>query len=228
MFGKQILSTALHASLEEQCPLLGEIVDIAVNSVYPWSKLREMAPIFFISTDCGRVSRPDLALVSAIEPLQETGIFELLPAAFAALLTAPQWSDVSYFPALEAFGGNEHCLIIALASMIECFVSSSQENPDETFRNIQTLSSKFLEIASHVIVMLRIFESDDQNKSKPLRPMVFLLELFVSISPTLNRGDLERYFPYALLHDSQVDIAMGKQCFTDHITMGLDVEPKSG
>ncbi len=184
--------------------------------------------MFFISADCGRVSKPDLALVSAMEPLQEAGIFELLPAAFAVLLTAQQWSDVTYFPALEAFGGNEHCLIIALAGMIECFVSSSEENPDEIFRNIKTVSSKFLEIASHVIVMLRIFEGDDQNKSKPLRPMVFLLELFVSISPTLSRGDLERYFPYALLHDSQVDIALGKHCYSDHITMGLDVEQKTG
>ena len=75
--------------------------------------------------------------------------------------------------------------------------------------------------------MLRLFESDEQNKTKPLRAMAFLLEHFVALSPAVNRGNLERFLPYALLHDSQVDISMGKQNYIGTLTAGFDVEQKT-
>lgn len=209
--------------MDKYCPLLGEMVELASDAVDPWENFEEIAPVHCLAADCGHLSNPDLALVSALHDVITPEFLTLLPAAFAAVLTAPQWSQAIYFPALEAFGGNEHCIVLTLARLVECFVAvSDKENGSNARRDIKIASTKFIEMAAHVLVMLRNYEGEEVHKDKPLRAMVFLLELFVRFSPAVNRGTLEKFLPYALIHDCHLDIALGKICFTDTFSEGFD------
>jgi hypothetical protein len=209
--------------MDKYCPLLGEMVELTTAAVDPWANFNEVAPVHCLAADCGHLSHPDLALVSALHDAVTPQFLKLLPAAFSAVLTAPQWSQAIYFPALESFGGNEHCIVLTLARLTECYVATPDKAVGANTREmVKTISTKFIEMASHVLVMLRNFESEESHKEKPLRAMVFLLELFVRFSPAVNRGTLEKFLPYALIHDCHVDIALGKTCYTDSFSEGLD------
>lgn len=218
---REIIASAMAFVMDKYCPLLGEMSDLVTHAVDPWSNFAEVSTVHCLAADCGRLSNPDLALVSALQGLLEPQYLNLLAPAFAAILTAPQWSRAIYFPALESFGGNEHCIVLALARLLECYVAIP-EKAQRAEQTVKAASAKFVEMASHVLVMLRNFESEESNKDKPLRAMVFLLELFVRFSPTVNRGTLEKFLPYALIHDCQVDIALGKACYTDSFVEGFD------
>jgi hypothetical protein len=213
--------------LEGFSPVLGEVTKVISEAIDPWNNISDVSSIFCLAADCGQLSSPDIALMSSLQNFQDSTALRLLPAAFAAILTLPQWNQSLYFPALEAFGGNEHCIILTLVRLIEVFsVTSEKTKLGANQEMMRSVSAKFLEMASHVLVMLRTFESEESNKDRPLRAMVFLLELFVRFSPTVNRGTLENYLPYALIHDCQVDIAMGKTCFNDAFTEAFDMETK--
>jgi hypothetical protein len=167
-----------------------------------------------------------LSIIAGLDGHQDIRVFDMLPATFAAMLAAPQWASASYVMSLEAFGGNEHCTMLALARLIEFYstsIAAGTGEAGETQIYARRAAIRFIEISAHVLTMQRIFEGEESNRDKPLRPMSALLEHFVLYSPLVTRGDLERAFPYALLHDSQVDIAMGKLRFQDSIVRGLDV-----
>lgn len=219
----QILLSSMEKVMGKYCPLLGEVSELIISAVDPWSNFVEVSAVHSLAADCGHICNPDLALVAALQGVLEPQFLNLLAPAFAAILTAPQWASAIYFPALESFGGNEHCIALTLARLLDCHIASSEIGKSaRAQQTIKGASAKFIEMASHVLVMLRNFEGDEANKEKPLRAMVVLLELFVRFSPTVNRGTLEKFLPYALIHDCHVDIAMGKSCFTDAFTEGFD------
>lgn len=222
----QALAECTNDHLRSAAPFLAETAEVVARAADPWDGgLSELAPVHTLAADCGLLGAPDLSLIAALDGLQDARIFDMLPATFAAMFAAPQWANASYVMSLEAFGGNEHCIMLALARLIEFFSTAVSTGGDvgETQIYARRAAIRFIEISSHVLTMQRIFEGEDPNRDKPLRPMSVLLEHFVAYSPLVTRGDLERAFPYALLHDSQVDIAMGKMRFQDSIVRGLDV-----
>jgi hypothetical protein len=74
---------------------------------------------------------------------------------------------------------------------------------------------RYLCISAQTLLVQR--EAESRQKSSysqaqaPYRCLSILLEYFVSLSPIVSRGTLEKYFPNYLIHADLVDVSLGKQ-----------------
>jgi hypothetical protein len=194
-----------------------------------------------MATEAGVLTPSDTALAQALRPLaatpEERSLFTLLPVAYASAFMSPYWTtNGNYLPAFEAFRGNQHCLALTISKFLTSFIesssSSSEGRPVSMPRRKMTLADNgstlsvalreaadtFLELSSNVILAMRIHEESYMDRT--LRPMSNILELFVRYFPLMDRHCLEKYFPYAHIHASQMDIAMGKIKGSDNINPG--------
>jgi hypothetical protein len=197
-----------------------------------------------MATEAGVLTPADTALAQALRPLvatqEERSLFTLLPVAYASAFMSPYWTaNGNYLPAFEAFRGNQHCLALTISKFLTSFIesssSSSEGRPVSMPRRKMTLADNgsslsvalreaadtFLELSSNVILAMRIHEENYMDRT--LRPMSNILELFIRYFPLMDRHCLEKYFPYAHIHASQMDIAMGKIKGSDNINPGAQM-----
>ena len=209
----------------------------------PWVRQEVTAPVFSMAYDAGVLGEVDLALALAVRPIVHTAedkkLFTLLPVAYAASFMSSYWTSNGHFmPSFEAFRGNQHCLALTISKFFLCFVESisgaAEGRPVSMRRRAQTLqdgdstygvalreaADTFLELSSNVILAMRIAENEYADRH--LRPMSNILELFIKHFPLLDRHSLEKYFPYAHIHSSQMDIAMGKIRAADSLSKGMN------
>lgn len=225
-------------------PFLHASLTSLTESIRPWILQNVTAPLTSISTEAGISTASDTALAQALRPLvsthEEKSLFTLLPVAYAASFMSPYWTtNGNYLPAFEAFRGNQHCLALTISKFLTSFIESSSSStegrPVSMPRRKMTIADNgstlsvalreaadtFLELSSNVILAMRIQE--DQYMDRTLRPMSNILELFVRFFPLMDRHCLEKYFPYAHIHASQMDIAMGKMKGSDNIAPGVQM-----
>ena len=197
-----------------------------------------------MATEAGVLTPADTALAQALRPLvatqEERSLLTLLPVAYASAFMSPYWTtNGNFLPAFEAFRGNQHCLALTISKFLISFIesnsSSSEGRPVSMPRRKMTLADNgsslsvalreaadtFLELSANVILAMRINEENYMDRT--LRPMSNILELFIRYFPLMDRHCLEKYFPYAHIHASQMDIAMGKIKGSDNINPGAQM-----
>lgn len=209
----------------------------------PWIHQNITSPVFSLAYDAGVLGDVDLSLALALRPIvqstEDRKLFTLLPVAYAASFMSSYWTSNGHFlPAFEAFKGNQHTLALTISKFFLCFIETisgaAEGRPASMPRHHKTLADgestygialreaadTFLELSSNVILAMRI--SENEYSDRHIRPMSNILELFIRHFPLLDRHSLEKYFPYAHIHSSQMDIAMGKIRAADNLLKGMN------
>jgi hypothetical protein len=65
-------------------------------------------------------------------------------------------------------------------------------------------------------------DQDASFDSHPIRAYTNILELFLRYCPLMDHYSLEKYLPYAFIHASQMEIAMGQIRGGDSLGAGMD------
>lgn len=152
-------------------------------------------------------------------------LFELLPVALATTFVSDRWDHVTFDAAKTAFDGNEHTLALAVPKLIDTILGidvglSSALSP---LLRVRESAEMYVEIASYLLVVMRMQEADAIYRFKPLRAMTSVLEASVLNFPSqvADRLVLEKNFPYAMMHSDNMDLALGRQKLGDKIDISL-------
>ncbi len=234
----------MNDALQSYSPFLLASLTSLSSSIRPWIVQNVTAPLLSLAADAGVQTESDTLLAQALRPLvstpEEKRLFTLLPVAYAAAFMSPYWTaNGNFLPAFEAFRGNQHCLALTISKFLLCFIESSsgtnEGRPASMPKRRMTLADNgstlsvalreaadtFLELSANVILAMRIQEEEYMDRT--IRPMSNILELFIRYFPLMDRHCLEKYLPYALIHTSQMDIAMGKIKGSDNIANGMQM-----
>jgi hypothetical protein len=238
----QTIHRGLQDSLKSLSPFINSSLTTVTASLKPWVHQNVTSPVYALAYDAGVLGEVDLSLAMAIRPIiqssEDRKLFTLLPVAYAASFMSSYWTNNGNFmPAFEAFKGNQHTLALTISKFFLCFVESisgvAEGRPASLPRRKKTLADgnssygialreaadTFLELSSNVILSMRI--SEQEYADRQIRPISNILELFIRHFPLLDRHALEKYFPYAHIHSSQMDIAMGKIRASDSLARGM-------
>jgi len=241
---REALHQGMSDALQILAPFLRDSLGTLTSAVKPFILQDVTTPLYSIAFDAGVMTEADLSLAQAIRPLvssaEDKKIFTLLPVAYAACFMSPYWqANGQYLPAFEAFKGNQHTLALTISKFFLCFIESSsgegEGRPASLPRRRMTITDggstyasslreaadTFLELSANVILSMRINEAEFSDRH--LRPMSNILEAFIRNFPLMDRHCLEKYFPYAHIHASQMDIAMGRIKGTDSLTQGMQM-----
>lgn len=144
-----------------------------------------------------------------LNPRADQQVVELLPFAFAALLTAEQWTATFFLPGFDVFTLNEHVIAVTIRKLL---VATQPAAPlrEAGGGRLGAAFKDYMKCASFVLLRMKMLE-EEVFAAYPLRAMVLLLESFVRECPFLERSMLEDFMPYSILHNSYMDISLGKQ-----------------
>lgn len=220
----QILHLGLSDSMQIYAPFLKASLASVAASVDPWGEREACTPLYSLAFDAGVVPELDLALVASLSPLKKTAedahCFSLLPAAFAACFALPYWTQNSIFlPEFGAFRGNQHCVALTVAKLLLCFSRADESSfPSE----LKKSADSFVELSASVILSMRDSSSAASFNNHPVRAYTNILELFLARCPLVDHYSLEKFLPYAFVHASQMEIAMGQVRNADSLSAGMD------
>ena len=152
----------------------------------------------------------------------EFNLVKLLPTAFALSVQNKRWEEAEYFKDLEAFRGNEHCAIVAIATLLSGTLDGAYAG---LYHQTGSISREFSvqmcrAFIGPVALMLSFMTSQEREAryaGYPLRPMILLMELFAQYCPLVSESDLERVLPFAMRQSAREMIHMG-------ITYGDDLK----
>jgi hypothetical protein len=147
---------------------------------------------------------------------------DLLPRALADLFKAPAWRQTMYHPQQEGFSGNEHCFITAAATLLSGAVDFS---PIKTGTEIESsrgtaraMCEDFIQLSARALFSMRLVRSDPDNRRKPLRAMIILLDRFVALCPLVTKSVLEKWAPMSIIKQCREDISLGIHRDVDTMT----------
>ena len=211
-------------------PYLQSSVAAITSSVDPWERRDISTPLYSLAFDAGVVpaDHVDLSLIASLTPLVKTAEdkenFTLLPVAFAACFVAPYWAQNSVFlPEFGAFRGNQHCVALTMAKFILCFTdpaSSSSSSPTSFPAALKGNADAFVGLAANIILAMR--DQGSTYNSHPIRAYTNILEIFLRYCPLMDNYSLEKVLPYAFIHASQMEIAMGQVKGSDSLSAGMN------
>jgi len=219
---RQILHLGMSDSMQSYAPFLKSSVESIASSVDPWVERDVSTPLFSLIFDAGVIPDVDLALVASLAPLRQTpediNNLSLLHVAFAACLVTPYWTQNSVFlPEFGAFRGNQHCIALTMSKFILCFTDLDES----TFSSaVKSNADSFVELSASVILSMR--DSKSAFNNHPVRAYTNILELFLQSCPLMDHYALEKYLPYAFVHASQMEIAMGQVKGADSLNAGMN------
>jgi hypothetical protein len=240
-----MLHNALGESVSYMTPTLPKVLASVTKTLIPFAQPQICTPVYSLFTDVGPVSTPDLALASCLSQLQLTyttqtstsvdptssnkssDLLRLFPVACACMFASEKWESAAYNYDLEAFERNEHTSMIAAAALSVAFFVGDAANPNNQdlssvapgpLTTVRVMCDTFLRVCSQLLLTLRSAETTTYT-SRPLRSMCTLMETFVNSCPrnVITPADLEKYFPYSLLHSCLMDVSLGKHKETDHL-----------
>ena len=217
----QILHLGLSDSIQIYSPFLKSSIASISSSVNPWVEREVSTPLYSLAFDAGVIPEVDLALIAALAPLMKTPEdvqnFSLLHVACAACFVVPYWTQNSIFlPDFGAFRGNQHCIALTISKFILCFT-----DPEESFfpSAVKKNAESFIELSANIILSMR--ESKSSYNNHPVRAYTNILELFLSSCPLTDHYSVEKFLPYAFIHASQMEIAMGQVKGSDSLSAGM-------
>lgn len=239
-----MLLTATKEVFAEKFPDLHSVLRTATQSVAPWASVELLTPLACVASSAGLTDELDLSLVAFLAQLglsqEELQAMQLFPAAAAALFVSDQWGRSQYLLGVEAFHDNEHAVQYAVGKLLSCFytmmtaagvpavpVDLEDGGRDDRYHLPKTskqaeergrfkeYATKYVQMAAQTLLTLRASEQE-RSQHYPYRAMSQMLDFFVRrCCPALELGALEQVFPNALTHASLLDMALGKQLFTD-------------
>lgn len=239
---REALHRGVNDALQSYSPFLHASLTSLSASIRPWILQSVTTPLLSLASDAGILTPSDTTLAQVLRPFvntpEEKRLFTLLPVAYAAAFMSPYWtSNGNFLPAFEAFRGNQHCLALTISKFLICFIESSSgitegrpasmpkrkmtiaDNGSTLSVALREAADTFLELSANVILAMRIQEEEYMDRT--IRPMSNILELFIRYFPLMDRHCLEKYLPYAHIHTSQMDIAMGKIKGADSLANGI-------
>jgi hypothetical protein len=151
-------------------------------------------------------------------------LFELLPVALATTFVSDRWDNVAFDAEKAAFDGNEHALALAAPKLIVSILGmDTGPTALAPLLRVRESAELYTEIASYLLVVMRMQEADPIHRNKPLRAMTSVLEASVLNFPAdvADRLVLERSYPYAMVHSDNMDLALGRQKLGDKIDISL-------
>lgn len=221
-------------------PSASSCVGSIAGAINPWARgARELVePIFQLAADVGldAVGKSmDVSLQLLLKTaLVGTGdsadresmrVYELLPVAFAVSFVSQRWENVDFDADLETFSGNEHAISLSMSKLILSILGLELGLVDTqtSLSRVRESAELFVEMASHFMAVMRVQESEQIYRFKPLRAMCSVLEATVNEFPdfVLSRSILEKHFPYSMIHSDNMDIALGKLKFGDKHDIAL-------
>lgn len=214
--------------MQTYAPFLKSSVAAITASVDPWERRDISTPLYSLAFDAGVVpaDHVDLSLMASLASLVKTAEdkenFALLPAAFAACFVMPYWVQNSLFlPDFGAFRGNQHCVSLTMAKLILCFTDPASSSPSSSSFPVALKSNadSFVGLAANIILSMRDQGSTFQHH--PIRAFTNILELFLRFCPLMDHYSLEKVLPYAFIHASQMEIAMGQVKGSDSLSAGM-------
>ncbi|KAJ8604979.1 hypothetical protein CTAYLR_006889 [Chrysophaeum taylorii] len=158
--------------------------------------------------DCPPYERDSALYDEAKALLESPDEWRLLPYAFAASLLA---ETGLWLPDLEALDNGAHVTSAALKALAHCFNGLPPHAPNAA-KQAKAVVARFLEAAAAMLNWMRIHEKDFADL--PVRAMAAYLE-YVARDAAIPRSFLEKHLPYAVIHASLMDIAMGRQTAAD-------------
>jgi hypothetical protein len=236
-----MLHNALGECVSYQSPNLPKVISSITKTLIPWAQPQICTPVYTLLSDVGPVSVPDLSLAACLNQQQLTytstasptsdgtnDSLKLFPVACACLFGSERWESAVYNYDLEAFERNEHTsMIAASALMVGFFVGDSSGGQTGTDNGasastVRTMTDTFLRLSSQLLLTLRSAETTQYN-TRPLRSMCTLIETFLvhhehmCAHAQAQSSDVEKYFPYSLMHSCLMEISLGKQREVDSL-----------
>ena len=176
-------------------------------------------PLFTVAADTGTVPVDfDLNLSGIMSDVfctnEDLELLGLIPTAATLALQSSRWERSEYFKDLEAFQGNEHCMMNATAMLLGGTLDGAFAGPIATTgpesRNMATARCRdFLGSSSLTLSYMTSQETLKAYVGFPLRPMLLLLELFVEYCPIVSESELESVLPYAMRQSAREMVHMG-------------------
>jgi hypothetical protein len=152
-------------------------------------------------------------------------LFELLPVALAATYISDRWDNVGYDAEKGVFDSNEQTIGLAAPKLIVSILGIDAGYPQSQapLTRVKEAAELYIEISSHLLVVMRMQETEASYRTKPLRAMTSVLEASATNFPAdvASRLIFEKHFPYALVHSDNMDIALGRMKTGDKIDISL-------
>lgn len=170
--------------------------------------------------DCPPYERDGTLYEEAKALLETPDEWRLLPYAFAAALVANDWKSARWIPDLQALDNGAHASSAALKALAHCFNGLPPDAPGAA-QEAKAVVARFIEAAAACLKWMRLHEKDFADL--PVRAMAAYIEL-VATDAAIPRSFLEKHLPYAVIHASLMDIAMGHQSADDEKKTPFDVK----
>lgn len=170
--------------------------------------------------DCPPYERDGTLYEEAKALLETPDEWRLLPYAFAAALVAKNWKSARWLPDLQALDNGAHASSAALKALAHCFNGLPPDAPGAA-QEAKAVVARFIEAAAACLNWMRLHEKDFADL--PVRAMAAYIEL-VATDAAIPRSFLEKHLPYAVIHASLMDIAMGRQSADDEKKTPFDVK----
>lgn len=169
--------------------------------------------------DCQPFERDSALYDEAKGLIESRDEWRLLPYAFAAALVANDWKSTRWLPDLQALDNGVHVSSAALRALAHCFNGLPPDAPNSA-QEAKAVVARFIEAAAACLNWMRLHEKDFAEL--PVRAMAAYLE-FVARDSAIPRSFLEKKLPYAVIHASLMDIAMGRQTADEEKKTPFDV-----
>ena len=229
-----MLHTALAEAVRTTSPSLSALLSTVTTALlHPTTPAPTSVHLAY--TDLGCIQTPDINLIECLKPFFmstytiNNNPWSVLPLAAALSVYSDKWDQAKYMSEYNTFRENEHCTVIALASLLPCLSHIPTILSDTTFNftpppttttatttttytsTSAILSIYYIQCLSKTILQLRQLEITSSHIHKSYRPITLLLPLFLQYSRgILPYSILESNFPTILLHHTYMDISLGR------------------
>eukprot|EP01027_Heterolobosea_sp_BB2_P002198 GEZU01003300.1.p1 GENE.GEZU01003300.1~~GEZU01003300.1.p1 ORF type:complete len:1155 (-),score=459.14 GEZU01003300.1:483-3947(-) len=194
------LHEALRCVMREHAPLIFNTVQNA-HEQYPTNIFRD--PKYFdidgMVNDCGMpMLADDHAFKKVMESHADANTWELLPTAFAVLLTTTAFRDDNYDVNLEGWNNNAHVLVPTMISLIVTMQTIKTQNASEAL--IEGSFAKFVEMASMILLHMK----DSKEYAKQIKDAYIFVDKVVQECSYVKQSTLEAMCPYSLFRSVYV------------------------
>ena len=176
-------------------------------------------PLYAVASDVGTAPvEVDVNLSGILSDVfctrDEFNLISLMPTAFALAMQAKQWEEAEYFKDLEAFRGNEHAAVVAIAALLSgtldgAYAGLMHTTGPESREFSVSLCRGFIGPVSLMLSFMASQERSTKYAGYPVRPMIVLMELFSDYCPLISESELEHVLPFAMRQSAREMIHMG-------------------
>lgn len=205
---RQLLSAALHRTLNRDMPFLQNTVGLLLENIPPIQKATEQYQnIHCLGSDFGFNSgEADSNLYALMTKHCKGPHWKHLPVAYGISFCTQRWRDAKFSVRIDGHLNNAHMIVEAIKAYINGFARVTFVNPLQADKVIQVSFLQFLHEASSTLLHMMTNSQIATIKMtmRTIRNMMVILEHFVQSTPRLELSELDNCFPYTLLRTNYV------------------------